>query len=140
MRYFGEGRHFWIDGSRGNLFSFVHCIYQERGATIIYATHIFDGMEKWATHMAFVTDGLLKRGGPTAGIAVRALHFQPCCNSDSNSLLSLLGISMNFSVACNSTWVLIQISFQRQYEITLHYLARKVSTCSILSHTSLHWE
>jgi CCR4-NOT complex subunit CAF16 len=41
---------------------------QERGATIIYATHIFDGMEKWATHMAFVTDGHLKRGGPTTSI------------------------------------------------------------------------
>ena len=38
---------------------------QERGATIIYATHIFDGMEKWASHLAFVSDGELKKGGPS---------------------------------------------------------------------------
>jgi CCR4-NOT complex subunit CAF16 len=28
----------------------------ERGATIIYATHIFDGLDDWATHMFYLTD------------------------------------------------------------------------------------
>ncbi len=36
----------------------------ERGATIIYATHIFDGMEKWATHIAYLENGKMIRGGP----------------------------------------------------------------------------
>lgn len=40
----------------------------ERGATIIYATHIFDGMESWPTHMAYVEDGKMVTGGPAASI------------------------------------------------------------------------
>lgn len=36
---------------------------RDRRATIIYATHIFDGLEKWITHMAFVSEGRLQKGG-----------------------------------------------------------------------------
>lgn len=32
---------------------------QERGATILYATHIFDALEDWATHVAYVRAGRL---------------------------------------------------------------------------------
>lgn len=28
----------------------------ERGATVIYATHIFDGLDEWATHLFYLTD------------------------------------------------------------------------------------
>lgn len=35
---------------------------EERGATIIYATHIFDGLEKWVTHVAYMSDGQLLQG------------------------------------------------------------------------------
>ncbi|KAE8686102.1 ABC transporter I family member 19 [Hibiscus syriacus] len=34
---------------------------EQRGATIVYATHIFDGLETWATHLAYIQDGQLKR-------------------------------------------------------------------------------
>jgi CCR4-NOT complex subunit CAF16 len=34
----------------------------ERGATIVYATHIFDGMESWPTHLAYVEGGRMVRG------------------------------------------------------------------------------
>ncbi len=34
----------------------------ERGATIVYATHIFDGLETWATHIAYVSNGKLQKG------------------------------------------------------------------------------
>lgn len=33
----------------------------QRGATIVYATHIFDGLETWATHLAYIQDGVLRR-------------------------------------------------------------------------------
>ena len=39
-----------------------------RGATIVYATHIFDGLESWATHFAYVEGGVLKRGAPVADL------------------------------------------------------------------------
>merc|ERR1712232_760013 len=29
---------------------------EERGATIIYATHIFDGLDDWATHLFYLND------------------------------------------------------------------------------------
>lgn len=35
---------------------------KERGATIIYATHIFDGLESWPTHLAYVEGGRMLRG------------------------------------------------------------------------------
>ncbi|KAG8370818.1 hypothetical protein BUALT_Bualt13G0023000 [Buddleja alternifolia] len=34
---------------------------EQRGATIVYATHIFDGLETWATDVVYVQDGVLKR-------------------------------------------------------------------------------
>lgn len=37
---------------------------RERGATIIYATHIFDGMERWPTHLAYLEGGKMLHGGP----------------------------------------------------------------------------
>lgn len=36
----------------------------QRGATLMYATHIFDGLETWATDIAYVEDGKLKRAQP----------------------------------------------------------------------------
>ena len=51
---------------------------EQRGATIIYATHIFDGLEPWITHLAHVADGRLQRGAlhPLGKQRCRAL---PCC-------------------------------------------------------------
>ena len=34
------------------------------GVTIIYATHIFDGLDGWASHMAFIAQGTFQRFGP----------------------------------------------------------------------------
>ena len=41
----------------------------ERGATIVYATHIFDGLESWATHIAYVSNGALQKGLPAADVS-----------------------------------------------------------------------
>lgn len=37
--------------ARADLMAFLKSECEERGATIIYATHIFDGLESWPTHM-----------------------------------------------------------------------------------------
>lgn len=55
--------------SRLDLLEFFRQECEERGATIVYATHIFDGMETWATHLAYVESGVLKRGGPCETIS-----------------------------------------------------------------------
>ena len=37
--------------ARADLLTFLRKECEERGATIIYATHIFDGLEGWPTHL-----------------------------------------------------------------------------------------
>lgn len=38
----------------------------ERGCVILYATHIYDGISDWMTHIAFMSDGEMIRGGPVS--------------------------------------------------------------------------
>jgi CCR4-NOT complex subunit CAF16 len=35
----------------------------ERSCTIVYATHIFDGLADWMTHLLFVSDGHVAKAG-----------------------------------------------------------------------------
>ena len=53
---------------RLDLLEFFRRECEERGATIVYATHIFDGLEPWVTHVAYAAQGKLLRGewGPPA--------------------------------------------------------------------------
>jgi len=43
----------------------------QRGGTILYATHIFDGLEDWATHIARLSDGELTLYSPSDVIKPR---------------------------------------------------------------------
>jgi len=43
----------------------------QRGATIVYATHIFDGLEDWATHIARLSNGELTLYNPSDVIKPR---------------------------------------------------------------------
>ena len=54
---------------RLDLLNFFKQECEERGATVVYATHIFDGMEQWMTHIAFASNGELKYGGAKESIA-----------------------------------------------------------------------
>jgi CCR4-NOT complex subunit CAF16 len=47
---------------RMDLLDFFRRECEERGATIIYATHIFDGLENWITYIAYLEDGKLVKG------------------------------------------------------------------------------
>ncbi|CAN6462123.1 unnamed protein product [Victoria cruziana] len=47
--------------ARLDLLDFFKEECEQRGATVVYATHIFDGLETWATHLAYIVDGDLKR-------------------------------------------------------------------------------
>ncbi|XP_073287909.1 ABC transporter I family member 20-like [Primulina huaijiensis] len=46
--------------ARSDLLRFLKKECEERGATIIYATHIFDGLEGWPSHIAYVARGKLR--------------------------------------------------------------------------------
>jgi ABC-type uncharacterized transport system ATPase subunit len=43
---------------------------QRCGVTVVYCTHIFDGLEDWATHMMHLDKGAIRRFG-------RCQDFQP---------------------------------------------------------------
>lgn len=47
--------------ARMDLLEFFREECDQRGATVVYATHIFDGLETWATHLAYIQDGELRR-------------------------------------------------------------------------------
>jgi CCR4-NOT complex subunit CAF16 len=63
---------------RMDLLDFFRRECEERGATIIYATHIFDGLEKWITHAAYLEDGKLVKGeqffGEGVGVTCGHVH------------------------------------------------------------------
>lgn len=44
---------------RADLMRFLKEECESRGATIIYATHIFDGLEFWPSHLAYLANGAL---------------------------------------------------------------------------------
>ncbi|CAN6469885.1 unnamed protein product [Victoria cruziana] len=50
--------------ARANILKFLKKECQERGATIIYATHIFDGLEDWPSHIVYIAHGKLQLALP----------------------------------------------------------------------------
>ncbi|OAY43572.1 ABC transporter I family member 20 isoform X2 [Manihot esculenta] len=54
--------------ARADLLKFLRKECEERGATIIYATHIFDGLEDWPTHIVYVANGKLQLAMPMAKV------------------------------------------------------------------------
>uniref|UniRef100_A0A2P2LT98 ABC transporter family protein n=2 Tax=Rhizophora mucronata TaxID=61149 RepID=A0A2P2LT98_RHIMU len=54
--------------ARADLLKFLRKECEERGATIIYATHIFDGLEQWPSHIVYVANGKLQLAMPMAKV------------------------------------------------------------------------
>jgi len=50
--------------ARADLLEFLRRETDQRKATVLYATHIFDGLDEWATHIAFMTRGSVARYAP----------------------------------------------------------------------------
>lgn len=55
--------------SRANLLNFLKEESEQRGVTLIYATHIFDGLENWATDVVFLTNGKIEINSPLKDLA-----------------------------------------------------------------------
>lgn len=50
--------------ARASLLSFLKEEARDRGATIVYTTHIFDGMEAWPDHILMAAAGKIRRSAP----------------------------------------------------------------------------
>jgi CCR4-NOT complex subunit CAF16 len=46
--------------ARADLLAFLREETEARGATILYATHILDGLDAWATHLAYLAGGEIR--------------------------------------------------------------------------------
>jgi CCR4-NOT complex subunit CAF16 len=63
--------------ARADLLAFLREESETRGLTILYATHIFDGIERWATHIAHLAAGRMRRMstlGEVPELAGSSLH------------------------------------------------------------------
>ncbi|RMH39119.1 MAG: ATP-binding cassette domain-containing protein [Deltaproteobacteria bacterium] len=54
--------------ARYDLLAFLREESERHGTAILYATHIFDGLEAWATHLAYVRAGRVARFAPMESI------------------------------------------------------------------------
>jgi CCR4-NOT complex subunit CAF16 len=50
--------------TRQDFMNFLKQECEQRNATVIYATHIFDGLDDWATDLAYLSYGRLTKFGP----------------------------------------------------------------------------
>jgi CCR4-NOT complex subunit CAF16 len=73
--------------SRADLLRFLRDESQQRGVTILYASHVLEGLAAWATHLAFLSPGRLRCFAATAD--VKELQG-PLATSDSTSPLHRL--------------------------------------------------
>jgi len=47
--------------TRSDFLQFLKDESEQRGVTIIYATHIFDGLAEWFTHIGYISQGTLEK-------------------------------------------------------------------------------
>ena len=53
---------------RADLMDFLKEESEQRGCTVVYITHIFDGIEAWPTHLAFLAAGGFEAVAPAAEV------------------------------------------------------------------------
>ena len=60
--------------SRSDLLAFLRDDSERRGTTVVYATHVLDGLTRWASHLCFLSPGAAGQGArlrtmaPLAGV------------------------------------------------------------------------
>jgi CCR4-NOT complex subunit CAF16 len=65
--------------SRAELLRFLREESEERGVTIVYATHVLDGIADWATHLVFLSPGRLRFFDRIAAAARLAPTLRALC-------------------------------------------------------------
>lgn len=55
--------------ARQDLLAYLREITELQGTTIVYATHIFDTLDEWATHLAYLVGGRITVSAPLSEVA-----------------------------------------------------------------------
>jgi CCR4-NOT complex subunit CAF16 len=66
--------------ARAELLRHLRAESEGRGVTVVYATHVLDGIAEWATHLAFLSPGRLRCFAPIAE-ATRSASLREVCES-----------------------------------------------------------
>jgi CCR4-NOT complex subunit CAF16 len=75
--------------ARQDLLALLRAESEQRGATILYATHIFDGLEEWTTHVVHLRRGRLVQMAPLD--ALPELRAQQAAGATSPLLRVVVG-------------------------------------------------
>jgi len=54
--------------ARADLLRYLRAETEQRAVTIIYASHVLDGLEAWGTHLLFLSPGRLRHFGPLRAV------------------------------------------------------------------------
>jgi CCR4-NOT complex subunit CAF16 len=65
--------------SRAELLGFLREESERRSVTIVYATHVLDGIADWATHLAFLSPGRLRCFDQMSAVAPLAPSLRELC-------------------------------------------------------------
>ena len=60
--------------TRQDFLAYIKSESETNGLTVVYATHIFDGLDDWATHIGYVADRTMAKFGEEASFADLAAH------------------------------------------------------------------
>lgn len=88
--------------TRQDFMTFLKAESESRGATIVYATHIFDGLEDWATDLAYMSFGRLTKMGALDSFA----DLQTLRGNGAQSALLQVCRPRHFSFSFLVTWPL----------------------------------
>lgn len=66
--------------ARADLLRFLREDSESRGLTVIYASHVLDGLDAWATHLMFLSPGRLRVFAPIAE-ALGGARLLPACEA-----------------------------------------------------------
>jgi CCR4-NOT complex subunit CAF16 len=68
--------------ARADLLRFLREESQQAGVTVVYASHVLEGLADWATHLAFLSPGRLRCLAPIGDVAeLRGLTLHGLCES-----------------------------------------------------------
>jgi CCR4-NOT complex subunit CAF16 len=65
--------------SRADLLRFLRAESESAGVTILYASHVLEGLAAWATHLAYLSPRRLRFFGPIAAVAPLAESLPALC-------------------------------------------------------------
>ena len=73
--------------ARADLLRFLRAESERDGVTVVYASHVLEGLQTFGTHLAFLSPGRLRRFAPLAEIAELTAAPRPASDGDTGATI-----------------------------------------------------